>query len=55
MVYPIRTLIPYSLFVKKLYTSPFIDVQKIPFRSPMYVKVYVLNQFSTKKLTNSEK
>ena len=55
IVYPIPTLIPSPLFVKKPYTSPFSDVQIITLGSAMYIKVYFINQCSTIKLTNSEK
>ena len=54
IIYPICTLIPSPLFVKKPYTSPF-TMSREYLGSTMYIKAYFLNKCSTTKLTNSEK
>ena len=53
-VYPTPTLISSPLFVKKPYTTPFTNVQRITLESTIYL-AYFLSHSSTTKLTNSEK
>ena len=55
MVYSVPILIPFPPFVEKPYTTPFIDAQRIPLGSNMYIKAYFLNQCHTTKLTKIQK
>ena len=47
MVYPILILIPSPSFVKKSYTNPFTNVQRITLGSAMYIKVSFRIQWDT--------
>ena len=55
MVYSVPILIPVPPFVEKPYTTPFIDAQRIPLGSNMYIKAYFLSRMKIRTVNSKIK